>query len=322
MRSTIAIASAVICIGMTIRAPAASAQDGLHHVLLAQASPAPPVWGFGRLIPRGDILSRDRQRTPAVVGFFFRMNPPEGWTVTWTDSVQASGQRLTQEVARQGQAERQLFFRIDPCAVTGLDTPGTEIPITYEFVFSASQPQGTWTPPVGKGSFILKLNQDTVPPFITSLTAPITVHRDETIQIAIAATDVSDEMGGPLVWDSGLRVFRLEGPSNPGGSGLQSKEVDDSVPQTCGEKVKQANHSFSYTVPHSAQPGDEIRLRAQAADWSGNKTDREVVLKVVDERRDKGGRQDAGGPRDGGKQRSGCNPNKVVRGLDFSFPCP
>jgi hypothetical protein len=260
----------------------APARGPSHSVLLAQAQPAPPVWGFGRLMPQGTVLPRDRERPPAVIGFYFRMTPPDDWVVTWSHNVQASAQPLTQEIGTRARGERLLFFKIDPCAVTGLDTPGTEIPITYEFVFSASQPQGKWTPPAGKGSFILKLDRDTVPPSISSLRAPATVYRGETVQIEISASDVSEEMGGNLVWDSGLRVFRLEGPANPNQAGLQTHVVDDSVPTTCGEKVKTADHSFSYTVPHSAQPGDEIKLRAEVEDWSGNKSGREVVLKVAE----------------------------------------
>ena len=227
-------------------------------------------------------MPRDRVRSPAVIGFYFRMTPPDDWVVTWTDNVQASAQRLTQESGTIARGEQQMLFRIDPCAVTGLDTPGTEIPITYEFVFSASQPHGHWTPKVEKDSFILKLDRDTVAPSISSLRAPATVYRDETVQIAVSASDVSEEMGGDLVWDSGLHVFRLEGPANPNQGGLQTHVVDDSVPTTCGEKVKTADHSFSYTVPHSAQPGQEIKLRVEVEDWSGNKSVREVVLKVAE----------------------------------------
>ena len=253
-----------------------------HHVLLAQAQPAPPRWRFDRLMPQGTVLPRDRGRPPAVIGFYFQMIPPDDWVVTWRDNVQASAQRLTQEITPPAQGQQQLFFRIDPCEVTGLDTPGTEIPISYEFVFSASQPQGSWTPPVSRGSFILKLDRDTVKPFISSLKAPTTVYRDQTIEVAVSATDVSEEMGANLVWDSGLRYFRLQGPANPNQPSEKIYVADDSFPQTCSDKVKRADHTFSYTVPHSAQPGDEIKLRVEVEDWSGNESVREVVLKVVD----------------------------------------
>lgn len=297
-----------------ISSPATLPSGG--YVLFAQAQPGPPLWSFVRFLPPDKVLPRDKQRAPAVLGFLFGMNPPADWIVTWTNDVRAAGQRLTQEVV-QAQGSRHLFFKIDPCQVAGLDTPGTEIPVTYEFVFSASQPHRSWIPPPAKESVILRLDQDKVKPFISSLRAPATVHRDETVQVAISATDVSDEMGGELAWDSGLHVFSLEGPSNPGDSGLQTYPVDDSMPQTCNEKVKRAEHSFSYTVPHSAQPGDVITLRAQVQDWSRNATDREVVLKVIDERQDAGGTQDAGG-----RQQNRCNRSNIVRGLDFSFPCP
>jgi len=298
-----------------------------HYILLAQAGPTPPHWRFQRSTTSTD-LRRNKARPPAFIAFSFRMIPPERWIVTWTNNVQASGQRLTQEIARSNE-ETFVFFRIDPCKVTGLDTPGTEIPVTYEFVFLATQSQGTsdsqpagaWEPPFGKGSFILKLDRDTRPPLISSVNAPNLVSPDETVQIAVSATDDSDEMGGDPVWDSGLRLFRLEGPSNPGSSGLQAHGVDDSVPQTCSEKVKKANHSFSYTVPHNAQPGDIITLNVEAEDWSGNRAAKPVVLKVRERRDDR----DAGAPsRDsGGRQRDRCTTErKIVRGRDFTWFCP
>jgi hypothetical protein len=248
----------------------------------APAQPAPPVWSAKWFIPQGTILPRDQVRPPAVIGFRFKMTPPTGWSVTWTNNVQAFGKRLSQEVSA-GQGEADLYFKIDPCDLASLDTPGTEIPVNYEFVFTARQPQGEWKPPISKGTLFLKLAQDTVAPFISEITGRPNVHRDETVQVVISATDVSDEMGGGLVWDSGLHVFRLEGPSNPNQPGTQVYVADDSVPQTCNEKVKKADHSFSYTVPHSAQPGDEIRLLLEVEDWSGNKTKDYFKLFVVEE---------------------------------------
>lgn len=295
------------------------------YILLAQAQPSLPQWEFERILPPSTELPRDKQRPPAVIGFYFRMIPHEGWTVTWTDKVKASGQTLTQESGQHPDSSMQLFFPIDPCRVAGLDTPGTEIPITYEFVFSATHGQAgsplasfrSWTPPIGNGNFILKLAPDTRQPSISSVNAPSTVQPDQTIRVAISATDVSDEMGGDPVWDSGLRYFHLIGPSNPGGSGLQTHTVDNDVPQTCGEKVKRANHSFSYTVPHSAQPGEVITLQVEAEDWSGNKGVKEVTLKVP-ERQDKDARRK---PR-GGNQQNSCTQSKVVRGREYGFLCP
>jgi hypothetical protein len=251
----------------------------------AQAQSPTPHWGFGRFVPPGNVLPRDQNRPPAVLGFFFKMTPPDGWTVTWTAKVTASAQLLTQEIGHPSQGERHLFFRLDPCKVTGLDTPGTEIPVTYEFVFSATQPNGSWNPPSARGSFILKLDRDTVPPMINTLNAPSTAYRDQTIQVTISATDVSDEIGDKPVWDSGLRTFTLEGPTNPGASGAprrQTEPIDETFPQTCNEKVKKERHVFSYTIPHSAQPGDEIKLHAEAVDWSGNMGTQDTVVKIVD----------------------------------------
>ena len=306
---------------------AATDENPSRYILLAQAEPVPPRWRFQRSTT-STVLRRNKVRPPSFIAFSFRMVPSERWIVTWTDNVQASAQRLTQELVR-GNEETFVFFRIDPCKVTGLDTPGTEIPVSYEFVFLAtqrqgasdSQPAGAWEPPIGNGSFILKLDRDTRSPVITSVNAPSLVSPDETVRVALSASDVSDEMGGDPVWDSGLRIFRLEGPSNPGSSGLQTHIVDDSVPQTCGEKVKKANHSFSYTVPHNAQPGDIITLNVEAEDWSGNKTAKPVVLKVPERREDRG----AGAPPDGrgGGQRDGCTTErKIVRGMDFTWFCP
>lgn len=232
-------------------------------------------------MPQGTILPRDKVRPPAVIGFRFKMTPPTGWSVTWTNNVQAFSKRLTQEVSA-GQGEADLFFKIDPCNVAGIDTPRTEIPVNYEFVFTARQPQGEWKPPVSKGTLFLKLAQDTVAPFISSINAPSRVYRDQTVQVAVTATDVSDEIGGDLVWDSGLHTFHLDGPANPGGSGLQTKTVDETVPHVCSDKIKKTTHAFSYTVPHSAQPGDEIRLQVEVVDWSGNVGKDAAVLKVVE----------------------------------------
>ena len=299
-------------------------------ILLAQAEPAPPRWRFQRSTTSTD-LRRNKVRPPAFIAFSFRMVPRERWIVTWTDNVQASAQRLTQEVVRSNE-ETFVFFRIDPCKVTGLDTPGTEIPVTYEFVFlatqsqgtSESQPAGAWNPPIEKGSFILKLDRDTRPPLISAVNAPQFVSPDQTVRVAVSASDVSDEMGGDPVWDSGMRLFRLEGPSNPGSSGLQTYVIDDSVPRTCGEKVKKATHSFSYTVPHNAQPGDVITLNVEAEDWSGNKSAKPVVLKVPEQRPDDRDGRGAGAPPTdtGGTQRDPCTERKIVRGMDFTWFCP
>lgn len=256
-------------------------------VLAQQAQGALPNFAFGRVIPPANdtILKRDRQHPPATIGFGFKIAPPANWIVTWTQDVQALGLRLAQEETRPQPGSWLLRYRLDPCKVVGLDMPGTPIPVTYEFVFAASGPNTSFNPPPRNGSFILTLDRDTVKPSITSLRAPTTVRRDQIIQVAVSATDVSDEMGGTLVWDSGLREFRLEGLSNPSQPGTQSSEqiyvADDSYPTSCDDKVKKADHTFSYTVPHSAQPGDEIRLRAWVEDWATNKTDKEVVLKVV-----------------------------------------
>jgi hypothetical protein len=264
----------------------------------ANSQGAPPNWAFGRVIPPANdtILKRDRQHPPAAIGFGFKIAPPANWIVTWTQDVQALGLRLAQEdpPTRPQTGSWLLHYRLDPCNVVGLDMPGTPIPVTYEFVFAASQGpltpplsiQGAWTPPPAKGKFTLTLDRDTVKPSITSLRTPTTVYRDQTIDFAVSATDVSEEMGGTLVWDSGLREFRLEGLSNPSQPGTQSSEeiyvADDSYPTSCDDKVKKTDHTFSYTVPHSAQPRQEIRLRAWVEDWATNKTYKEVVLKVVD----------------------------------------
>lgn len=255
---------------------------GSRGVAAPPSQPAPPHWNAGWFIPQGTVLPRDQVRPPAVIGFRFSMTPPTGWSVTWTNNVQAFGKRLTQEVSG-GQGLGDLFFRIDPCNVAGIDTPGTEIPVNYEFVFTASQGQATWKPTPAKGTLFLKLAQDTVAPLISELAGRPNVHRDETVQVEISATDVSDEIGGDLVWDSGLHTFRLDGPANPGGSGLQTKIVDETVPHVCSDKVKKTTHAFSYTVPHSAQPGDEIRLLLEIEDWSGNKTKDHFTLFIVEE---------------------------------------
>ena len=253
-------------------------------VLAQQAQGALPNFDFGKVIPPANdtILKRDRQYPPAAMGFGFKIAPPANWIVTWTQDVQALGLRLAQEEppTRPQPGSWLLHYRFDPCKVVGLDMPGTPIPFTYEFVFAASGPNTAFNPPARKGSFILTLDRDTVKPSITSLTAPTTVYRDETILVAVSATDVSEEMGGNLVWDSGLRAFSLEGPSNPNQSGMQVYEADNSRPQRCDDKVKKTDHTFSYTIPHSAQPGQEITLRVEVEDWSGNKTAQEVVLKV------------------------------------------
>jgi hypothetical protein len=115
---------------------------------------------------------------------------------------------------------------------------------------------------------------------INTLNAPSRAYRDQTIQVTVAATDISDEIGEKLVWDSGLRTFTLN--ANPDASGLQTKQVDETVPQTCDEKVKKERHVFSYTIPHSAQPGDTITLRAEAVDWSGNAGTLQTTVKIVD----------------------------------------
>lgn len=234
-------------------------------------------------MPRDEprILSRDEARPPAVIGFFFSMTPPTGWTANWTNNVQSGGKRLTQEVTTSS-GGGLLFFKIDPCDLTSLDTPGTQFAVSYEFVFTLSQANGhQYKPTPSKGSLILRLDRDTVAPMINTLSAPSTAYRDQTIQVAMAATDVSDEIGEKLVWDSGLRAFTLD--VNPDSSGLQTKQVDESVPQTCGEKVKKERHDFSYTIPHSAQPGDIITLHAEAVDWSGNVRSRETTVKIVEQ---------------------------------------
>ncbi|MGQ0742555.1 MAG: hypothetical protein ACT4OG_09755 [Alphaproteobacteria bacterium] len=255
---------------------------------------APPVWSakwfFPHEIPSGAtvILPRDEHRPPAVIGFRFKMAPPTGWNVSWTNNVQALGKQLTQEVAR-GQGEGQLYFRVDPCAVAGIDMPGTEIPVQYEFVFSATQQVGTlptggsWNPPISKGSFILRLDRDTVAPMINTLNAPSTAYRDQTIQVTLAATDISEEIGDKLIWDSGLHTFTLDGPAGPRQSGRQVETIDDSYPQRCADKVKKERHVFSYTIPHSAQPGDTITLRAEVVDWSGNPSTQDTVVKIVEQ---------------------------------------
>jgi hypothetical protein len=259
-----------------------SASQALH----AAAEVVPPRWRAQWFLPQGTVLPRDQVRPPAVIGFVFGMNPPDGWIVTWTDNVQANGTRLPQEAGETPvRGERQLLFRIDPCKVAGLDTPGTEIGITYEFVFSASQPEGSWTPPITKGSRVLRLAPDTVAPqFLSVRASKTTVHRDETVGIALKSSDESEKLGGNVVWDSGLHEFDLNqvsGPTEPGASGLQNFRIAQTVPQTCTEKANEAEHTFSYTVPHSAQPGDEITLIAGVTDWAGKKSEETIVLKVV-----------------------------------------
>ena len=266
-----------------IRAPS-------HPVLLAQASSqgALPNFDFGRVIPPANdtILKRDRQHPPAVIGFGVKITPPGNWIPRWEQDVQAFGVRLAPEETSPQPGSWLLRYPLDPCKVARLDMPGTQIPVTYDFVFAASGSNTSFDPPPRKGSFILTLDRDTVPPSITSLSAPDTVYRDQTIEVTVSATDVSEEMGGTLVWDSGLQEFRLEGLSNPSQPGTQSSEqiftADDTWPTSCDDKVKKTSHTFSYLVPHSAQPGDEITLRAWVKDWTGNETYKDVVLKVVD----------------------------------------
>ena len=195
----------------------------------ANSQEALPNFAFGKVIPPGNdtILKRDRQHPPAAIGFGFKIDPPANWIVTWTEDVQALGLRLAQEETRPQPGAWLLHFRIDPCTAVGLDMPGTQIPVTYEFVFAASHsnPNKFFNPPPKKDSFILTLDRDTVKPFISSLKAPTTVRRDQTIQVAISATDVSDEMGGfsygtPGCTSSAWRVRRT--PINPASKTMSS----------------------------------------------------------------------------------------------------
>ena len=265
----------------------------------APNQPAQPLWSSGWVIPPGRvaqpgqlpvprdeprILPRDETRPPAVIGFFFSMTPPTGWTATWTNNVQSGGKRLTQEVTTNS-GGGLLFFTIDPCDLTSLDTPGTQFAVSYEFVFTLSSVKGPYKPTPSKGSLILKLDRDTVAPMINTLNAPSTAYRDQTIQVTVGATDISDEIGEKLVWDSGLRAFTLDGPTNPGASGTPGRQtypIDETFPQTCNEKVKKEHHAFSYTIPHNAQPGDEITLHAEAVDWSGNTRVQDTKVKIVE----------------------------------------
>lgn len=255
----------------------------------ANSQQALPNFDFGRVIPpaRDPILKRDPQHPPAAIGFGLKITPPGNWIPTWAEDVQALGLPLVLEETRPQPGSWLLYYPLDPCLVVGLDMPGTPIPaVTYDFVFAASGSNTSFNPPPARGQFTLTLDQDTVDPSVTSLRAPPTVYRDQIIEVAVSATDVSDEMGGPLVWDSGLRYFRLEGLSNPSQPGTPSSEqiyvADDSYPASCDDKVKKTAHTFSYTVPHSAQPGQEITLRAWVEDWSLNEAYKDVVLKVVD----------------------------------------
>jgi hypothetical protein len=260
----------------------------------ASNQPAQPVWSSGWVSPPGRvvqpgqppvpadeprILPRDQAQPPAAIGFGIKIDPPEGWDVTVTSDVQAAGLRLTQEEASPKPGAWLLSFRIDPCKAVGLDTPGTQIPVTYEFGFAASHPDKFFNPAPKKGSFILKLDRDNVAPMINTLNAPSTAYRDQTIQVTVAATDVSEEIGEKLVWDSGLRTFTLD--ANPDALGLQTEPVDETMPQRCDEKVKKERHVFSYTIPHSAQPGDEIKLHAEAVDWTGNTGFQDTTVKIV-----------------------------------------
>ena len=257
----------------------------------ANSQQALPNFLFGRVIPPANdiILKRDPQHPPAAIGFGLKITPPGNWIPTWTEDVKALGMPLALEEpqTRPQPGSWLLYYPLDPCKVVGLDMPGTPIPsVTYDFVFAASGSHTSFNPPSARGQFTLKLDQDTVKPSITSLKAPPTVYRDQIIEVAVSATDVSEEMGGPLVWDSGLSEFRLEGLSNPSQPGMQPSEqiyvADDSYPTSCDDKVKKTAHTFSYTVPHSAQPGDEITLRAWVKDWVPNEAYNDVVLKVVD----------------------------------------
>ena len=95
-------------------------------ILLAQAEPAPPRWRFQRSTTSTD-LRRNKVRPPVFIAFSFRMVPRERWIVTWTDNVQASAQRLTQEVVRSNE-ETFVFFRTIPAKSPDWIRPCTEIP--------------------------------------------------------------------------------------------------------------------------------------------------------------------------------------------------
>jgi len=333
MRShPVAVLGLALCSPAALLGPAHSQSiDGAavsDPIRLAQAQPPPLRWHFEKILPTGSDLKR-RRDSPALLTFMFRMVPRDGWVITWDQWVHASGQRLAQEFVTRG-SDTFASFRIDPCKAAGLDTPGTEIPITYEFVFSATrsvsaaEPARAWIPPAAKGSFTLKLDRDTKAPVISSVTAPRVVARDQTVEVAVSASDASEEMAGEPVWDSGLRVFRLEGPSNPRSWGMQTHTFGDRAPTTCAEKVNKASHAFSYTVPHSAQPGDVITLNVEVEDWAGNKSAKTVELKVP-ERRDANTppqpSQDGSGG-GGGARREPCVERKIVRGMDFTWFCP
>jgi len=258
------------------------------------ATPLPvfkPFWIGNEAPPKN--LRRDPARPPAWIGLMFQVTPPQGAIVNWTATVTASGQALAHEtVPIQGGGT--IYYRIDPCAVTDLDMPGTQIPVDYEFVFAVSGPNYFFNPPVFQGHFDLTLTPDTVAPELVGYALrPTVAHRDETVTIAVDVTDDSEEMGRDPVWDSGLRVLSLDGRSNPDQASTQTYEVDDSWPQTCADRVKRASHTFSYTVPHDAQPGDVITLVAAAQDWTGNRGTQDITLNVVGSEPDED--QQAGG---------------------------
>jgi hypothetical protein len=288
------------------------------------AETALPEWSFGSVgneLKDGPLRREqpdsESYSLPANIQFYFWLRLPEGsssqgWTVAKTSDVRANGSRLSEHsVSHPDDPTLQyLFYRIDPCEVADLDTPGTEIGITYDFVFGVSPPvtatpigpsaQTAFNPPPQKGSFVLKLAPDTADPELLVVQASRTrVHRDETVQIALKASDESEKLGGNVVWDSGLRTFRLEGDANPGEAGRWAKAISQTMPQSCAEKVKEAEDRFSYTVPHGAQPGDEITLWASVEDWAGRQSKQKIVLTVVETKPDEDKQTSAFPPRMG-----------------------
>ena len=244
------------------------------------ALPAPlqqPQWQAGWFLPTGDSLPPDRERPPSVVGFSFQIDPPAGWSVTWTGEVTANGQTLPEE-AVEVPGGRQLFYRLDPCAVAGSDLPGTEVTLSWDLSFKVSHPQLAFDPPPANGSRVLRLGPDTAAPLIADGAEPPAVQPGQTVRLVVGALDDSSVSGPEPAWDSGLRYLGLTDRVS-----RQVHQPGVSQPEACAEKITAASQTFDYAVPADALPGQELRLFGFAEDWAGNQAERELLVLVAGE---------------------------------------
>jgi hypothetical protein len=111
------------------------------------------------------------------------------------------------------------------------------------------------------------------------------------------------------------------------GGGLVGPAAQYSAPtplQECGRQNPVRTYEATYTVPSCDPP--LVQLRANAMDFANNEIWKDAEFPVdrqeEEECQDEDERRDAGGGQDSGGQGNPCVRRNIVRGLDFSFPCP